>query len=65
MVLTSSPRRALQSLLMHPATKPVLFTAALLPLALLIAGIARHTLGWTGTAATRQAGGFPRVVAST
>ncbi len=45
MVLTSSPRRALQSLLLHPATKPVLFTAALLPLALLIAGIARHTLG--------------------
>ena len=26
--------------------------------------IAQHTLGWTGTAAARAAGGFPRVVSS-
>jgi len=45
MVLTAAPRRAVQSLLLHPATKPVLFTVALLPLALLVAGIARQTLG--------------------
>jgi len=35
----------MQSLLLHPATKPVLFALALLPLALLVAGIARQTLG--------------------
>ncbi|MCG3189415.1 MAG: Sulfoxide reductase heme-binding subunit YedZ [Burkholderiaceae bacterium] len=44
MVLAAS-RRAAQSLLLHRATKPVLFAAALVPLTLLIAGIVGHALG--------------------
>ena len=38
-------QRFVQSMLQHPATKPVLFAAALLPLALLVAGVVRQTLG--------------------
>jgi len=38
-------RRVVQSLLQRPATKPVLFAAALLPLTLLVLGVVRHTLG--------------------
>src|SRR5512143_831723 len=38
-------RRVVQSLLQHPATKPVLFAAALLPLTLLVLGVVRQTLG--------------------
>jgi len=38
-------RRVAQSLLQHPATKPALFAAALLPLTLLVLGVVRHTLG--------------------
>ena len=45
MVLTSAARRSVQSQLLHPATKPVLFVLALLPLTLLVVGIVRHTLG--------------------
>jgi len=44
-VLAASLRRAAQSLLLHRATKPVLFAAALVPLTMLIAGVAWHTLG--------------------
>jgi len=34
-----------QSLLLHPLAKPVLFVAALLPLTLLVIGVVQHTLG--------------------
>ena len=38
-------RRQAPSLLQHPATKPLLFVLALLPLALLVWGVAQRTLG--------------------
>ena len=45
MVLRHVTRTAAQSIVQHPATKPVLFAVALLPLALLVAGVVNHTLG--------------------
>src|SRR5262245_41699381 len=38
-------RRVVQSLLLHPATKPVLFAAALLPLVWLVWGVVERALG--------------------
>jgi sulfoxide reductase heme-binding subunit YedZ len=37
--------RALRSLLQHPAAKPAIFVAALLPLTLLVLGVVNRTLG--------------------
>jgi len=44
-VLSRVTRAAAQAIVQHPATKPVLFAVALLPLALLVAGVVNHTLG--------------------
>jgi methionine sulfoxide reductase heme-binding subunit len=44
-VLSHVTRAAAQSIVQHRATKPVLFAVALLPLALLVAGVVNHTLG--------------------
>jgi len=44
-VLSSVTRASAQSIVQHPATKPVLFVAALLPPTLLVIGLVNHTLG--------------------
>lgn len=45
MVLSTVALTRASSVVQHPATKPVLFVAALLPLAGLVAGVVNHTLG--------------------